>query len=58
MLLVDEGDGPRHVRLVDFLRDNADNTDRFERVGALAVGEAIEFYRGRSRPPLMVTRIS
>lgn len=45
MLLVDRGNGEEQIRMLDFLRDYADDADAFEQVGALAVGKSLEIVR-------------
>jgi hypothetical protein len=56
MLVVDRGNGEESMRLIDFLRDCADDTDAFERVGALTVGRSIEI-GGGDRPSTRVRRV-
>jgi hypothetical protein len=55
-VLVDDVDGTREVRMVDFLGELTDDTESFERVGAMRIGEEVQVYRG-SGPSITVRRI-
>lgn len=56
MLIVSRGQGEEQIRLLDFLRDYADDADVFEQVGALKVGQVVEIVGGGA-PPIAVRRI-
>jgi hypothetical protein len=55
-VVVDDVEGTREVRMIDFLRELVDDTESFERVGAMKIGEEVQVYRG-SGPSITVRRI-